>query len=515
MPQSGSAMAKAQAVSPFGLKQEPIADVLFTPTGTPEAVIGLDLDTSGNLWRMTLNGRERLGWMSPQGQYQMANGQQGDIFETRDPRKEGLLDVPLDNVPHPFIQALRAAEKQRAMSGSEVPRLRRIFDAQGITGQGVKIGILDPYEPLELEGVDLKTEKGDPGQAWSIGGHSQAISDVMNDPHWGLAPGATVVDKGFVPNEDETLRDEDDVSAVRYNMTRTAASLFDDTSKQISRLLPERANGLRVMSITWGGSFLTTVTNLKESLNEQDESGEYRYPNARRQILGQTLNQGAAAQEEAMLNFIAQVFQQPQVQQAHQRYIEATRRAAQNGQIIVVAGGNEHGQSDARVQAPIGAELDKLAQSPYVISVAASDAHGTPGNRADDSIAFFSSWGDGRGFNPTIAAPGQCIYLPKKHDTMNGNQVESGTSFAVPFVCATVALMLQINPSLTFDQVKQILQQTATMLPGYPVAAQGAGVINTEAALQMAGQLKAQAPGAMPTTPAATAPASRTSMAKI
>jgi len=98
---------------------------------------------------------------------------------------------------------------------------------------------------------------------------------------------------------------------------------------------------------------------------------------------------------------------------------------------------------------------------------------------------------------------------------MNGNQVESGTSFAVPFVCATVALMLQINPSLTFDQVKQILQQTATMLPGYPVAAQGAGVINTEAALQMAGQLKAQAPGAMPTTPAATAPASRTSMAKI
>jgi hypothetical protein len=469
---------------------EPIADVLFYPTGTPENSLGLDLDPWGNLWRRTLNGRERMGVLNTLGQYQLQNGQHGDIFESRNPREEGLLEVPLSNQPHPMIQALRNREKQRALAGSEIPRLRRIFNAWGLTGQGVKIGILDPYEPLEMDGVDLKTENGDPGQAWSISGHSRAISDIIKDSNWGIAPGAIVVDKGFVPRQDETLQPQDDISSARYNMTRTAISLFDDTSNQIDKRIPEAAKGLRVLSLTWGGSVLTTLNNLKETLNEQDESGEYVYPNTRRQILGWAMYQGEAAQDQAMLNFIVGIFQQPAVAQAHQRYIEATKRAARNGQIIVAAVGNEHAKMNPALQLPPGAEFDQLARSPYIISVAASDTRQTPGNRADDSIALFSSWGDNQMYNPTIAAPGQDIYVGMKRDTMSSNQVESGTSFAVPFVGGTIALMLQANPSLTFEQVKSLLQNTATRLPLYPVAAQGVGVINPEVAVQMAVGLK-------------------------
>jgi len=81
---------------------------------------------------------------------------------------------------------------------------------------------------------------------------------------------------------------------------------------------------------------------------------------------------------------------------------------------------------------------------------------------------------------------------------MNSNHVESGTSFAVPYVCANLSLileaMLKANPRLgnspaLFDRVVQILQGTATRLPNYPVAAQGAGVINPEAAVAQAFQV--------------------------
>lgn len=471
---------------PFCMPNEPLADAFYSPTGTSESAMGLDMDGKGNFWRMSLNGWEKVGAINPQGQYWFQNGQQGDFFETRNPQREGVLDLSLENEPHPMVQALRARERQRAQLGSEIPRLRALFNSWGLTGQGVKVGILDPYEPLELEGVDLKTEKGDPGQAWSLGDHSKAISDLINDRTWGLAPGTIVVDKGFVPKEDETLREDDDLSAVQYNMTKTACNLFDDTTKQLNQVVQQKTPGLRVLSITWGGSFITTLDNLKEVLNEKEENGEYSYPNVRRQMLGPALTQGPREQEQAMLNFIASVFQQPVVQQAHQRYIEATRQAASSGQIIVAACGNEHAQNAASLNLPPCAEYDQLAQSPYVISVAASDTHQTPGNRADDSIAYFSSWGDGAQFNPTIAAPGQGIFIGNQYKTMNGNHVESGTSFAVPLVCGTVALMLQANPLLNFDQVRTILQRTATPLPGYPVAAQGAGVINPELAVQMA-----------------------------
>jgi len=54
--------------------------------------------------------------------------------------------------------------------------------------------------------------------------------------------------------------------------------------------------------------------------------------------------------------------------------------------------------------------------------------------------------------------------------------------------------MLKANPRLgnspaLFDRVVQILQGTATRLPNYPVAAQGAGVINPEAAVAQAFQV--------------------------
>ena len=62
----------------------------------------------------------------------------------------------------------------------------------------------------------------------------------------------------------------------------------------------------------------------------------------------------------------------------------------------------------------------------------------------------------------------------------------SGTSFAAPHVAGTIALMLESNPTLTVDQIKVILQQTATPMLGYSQYEVGAGYLNTYAAVRKA-----------------------------
>jgi serine protease AprX len=59
----------------------------------------------------------------------------------------------------------------------------------------------------------------------------------------------------------------------------------------------------------------------------------------------------------------------------------------------------------------------------------------------------------------------------------------SGTSMATPHVSGVAALMLQANPGLTSDQVKSVLQTTATPMAGYALHEVGAGYVNAPGAV--------------------------------
>jgi serine protease AprX len=59
----------------------------------------------------------------------------------------------------------------------------------------------------------------------------------------------------------------------------------------------------------------------------------------------------------------------------------------------------------------------------------------------------------------------------------------SGTSMATPFVAGAIALMLDADPTLTPDEIKQILQETASKMPGRAEWEVGAGYLNAYAAV--------------------------------
>jgi serine protease AprX len=161
----------------------------------------------------------------------------------------------------------------------------------------------------------------------------------------------------------------------------------------------------------------------------------------------------------------------------------AVEAAWHKGIVVVVSVGND-GTSATRVTMP--------AANPYVIAVGAADAHGTAA-RTDDTVAPYSSRGSSARHADVLAAGSSVLSLRTPgsfiDDNYPGARVAdaagnmrffrgSGTSQAAAVVSGTVALLLQQRPSLTPDQVKKVLTQTADPISGADPIASGAGQID-------------------------------------
>ena len=163
----------------------------------------------------------------------------------------------------------------------------------------------------------------------------------------------------------------------------------------------------------------------------------------------------------------------------------ASKQAHDAGIAVTFAAGNDGPGNNTR--------------NPYsVIGVAA-------GNKDGATLADFSSRGipGDSTYHPTITAPGAGIVSTRAPNTVlpplgapdDANidpawipyyTTMSGTSMATPHVSGVLALLLEAKPSLTPDQLKTILVQTAKPMPGYAQFEVGAGYIDAFAAANLA-----------------------------
>ncbi len=151
---------------------------------------------------------------------------------------------------------------------------------------------------------------------------------------------------------------------------------------------------------------------------------------------------------------------------------ETCDAAVERGIMVVVAAGND-GPGSRTVGAPGAARR--------ALTIGASDDA--------DAIASFSSRGptaDGRQ-KPDIVVPGVNIIAPRGASTAMGAVIDdyytqaSGTSMATPLAAGVCALLLQANPALTPEELKQRLMESAVDLHQGPYD-QGRGRLDAWAA---------------------------------
>jgi serine protease AprX len=173
---------------------------------------------------------------------------------------------------------------------------------------------------------------------------------------------------------------------------------------------------------------------------------------------------------------------------------EASYRAFQRGIVTLFSASNSGPGADTH---------NLYAQAPWVISVGAANKNGT--------LADFSSRGkkgesgtfqtyDGQTWTyvnePTVVAPGVDIIsacstgsplcaLGIQQDNPRYTSMQ-GTSMSCPHVAGIVALMLEADPLLSPADVKRILMETATNMPGRESWEVGAGFVNAYAAMTVA-----------------------------
>lgn len=444
----------------------------------------VSLDSQGNLYRKDTGSNYYtgqpplilIGKVQPNGQFRLISGEEGNIFSS------ALIRLAVGDTRTPYGEALRQTERIRALQNSEIPWIRKNLTQKGWTGQGVTVAIIEP---------EIKEEKPMESQL-----HTFAVASVITDPRYGVAPKAEVkffdagdggsnliISQPSVWNGKVIPPLQDNVDDLNQRIAETVVYGYQNMAVKLQKIIERHDPAIRLINMSMSGNRLDLYLNLADILKEKDEEGDFKYPNLRAVILGPGAESAKLDDEEILQNSIyyvdAIMKNHPAIRQAGVYYQEATRKISQAGIIIVVSASNNRDRLPYALKTQSGWDYNELAMSPYVISVAASDTQGTPGEQGDDTVAPFSSAGDRYQWNPTLAAPGTGILVPR---WTAPNGVQYGTSFSAPYVTGSIALMLQKNPTLSFSQVKNILQNTAVHVPiSHHLV--GSGLINPVAAL--------------------------------
>ena len=154
----------------------------------------------------------------------------------------------------------------------------------------------------------------------------------------------------------------------------------------------------------------------------------------------------------------------------------AVNSARANGAVVVVAAGNEN--QNVSNSSP--------ANCSGVISVAATTKTGSRASYSNygSSIVVSAPGGAGSGGSTDILSTLNSGTTTPSSETY---AYYAGTSMAAPHVAALAAMVLSVDPSLTPDEVKDLITDNARPLPGSCSGGCGAGIIDAHATLVAAG----------------------------
>lgn len=393
----------------------------------------------------------------------------------------------------PPVIDLEEAPKSLGTEGPlrlEVQHFRDNLSAAGINPDKMSTTIL-LYEPIDAHDEHKV--------------HPLHVKDVINGREYGLSRGADVQIES--PPEstssiklDQFLGRQDPVQ--EFVTAYSVASLNDLTTFINDKFLNDPKT--RVLNVSQGFSSLYLQGVLMEQLEREPEKhaavvqsligkekadrwvAAQMQDNRQKDLMKEgkldsmssVMNKEIAnsLNRELMQKIASSLDGNEEFQEALKKYQVVTKQAADRSKFIVVAAGND-GMGPALMQMtlPAEAQCNWYAMSDHVISVAGVDTNNTPGQRADDRIWDSSSPGTGR-FHPIVSA--QSARIPGR----NSEEIQ-GTSFAAPQVSGTIGLMLEQNSSMTFAQVKRLLEQNCTKVTSASTQRQGSGLLEIDRAI--------------------------------
>lgn len=389
-----------------------------------------------------------------------------------------VLHVIVSKVPgsHPESKAIRLGAEITSkwdfinifaveIKASQIPALAA---AGGIRMINTVSSITDTEDPLYIEGFQMSTDSVTNSYNATV-----KADMVWNAGYYGEGVTAAVVDSG-INNESPSDFGSRILANEKFNATTIYMSDRYGHGTHVAGIIA--GDGRNSQGKYVGIAPKANLINVKYS-NDEGCANEEDLINAL-----QWVYDNRATYNIRIVNISSTV-------DAIQSYTESAACAAveqlwKAGVVVVVSAGNLGSSLDAVSHAP--------ANDPFVITVGAIDDMSTK-TLQDDFVKLWSSCGttlDGVN-KPDILAPGARIvsYMPSGilRSQAPANIVDTsyfkmgGTSMAAPMVSGVVALMLQVNPELTPDQVKWVISNSMRaydkQAPGTP------GIIDAQAAV--------------------------------
>ncbi|MFC4558324.1 S8 family peptidase [Virgibacillus kekensis] len=225
--------------------------------------------------------------------------------------------------------------------------------------------------------------------------------------------------------------------------------------------------GIKVLDKVGSGSLETVMQGVEWCIQYNED-----YPSNKIDVI--SLSLGSTAQ--------------PYADENADPMVQTVEAAWASGITVCVAAGNE-GPESRTIASP--------GHSDQVITVGALDDSDTLELQNDDEVASFSSRGPTAygEIKPDILAPGVNIislrspgsYLDK---IQKANRVDSdyfmlsGTSMATPICAGVVALVIQSNPELQPQEIKELLKKGAELWDDRDPNIYGSGYLNAERTIQ-------------------------------